>query len=155
MSAIEHLSTCRYDNKIMIDNLTIMIKPLNYRTVTDFNLRNFELRRHLAQLTVVESEEDRKKIVSEIYEKLAVIQTDSYIASIDSVQAPEGVVDERQYIVEWIMNSEKSIFQLIKDQIEKNNKTWRIPDSHVKCTECGHEADVGVEIDQTNFFVNA
>jgi hypothetical protein len=155
MSLIDHFSKCKYDNKVTIDDLIILIRPLNYRTMTEFNLKNFELQRQLRQSLNLEDEDTKSKIIAELYEKLAVIQNESYIASIESVQAPQTVVNEREFIAEWIINSEKSMFDAIKQQIEKNNQAWRVPDMKVKCESCEHESNIAVQMDQSNFFVDA
>jgi len=155
MSLIDHFSKCKYDNKVTIDELTISIRPLDYKTMTEFNLKNFELQRQLRQSLNLEDEDAKSKIIAELYEKLAIIQNESYIASIESVQAPQTVVDERAFIAEWIINSEKSMFDAIKQQIEKNNQTWRVPDMQVKCESCEHDSAVAIQMDQSNFFVDA
>jgi hypothetical protein len=155
MSLIDHFSKCKYDNKVSIDELTISIRPLDYKTMTEFNLKNFELQRQLRQSLNLEDEDAKSKIIAELYEKLAIIQNESYIASIESVQAPQTVVDERAFIAEWIINSEKSMFDAIKQQIEKNNQTWRVPDMQVKCESCEHDSAVAIQMDQSNFFVDA
>ena len=153
MTLVDHFSNCKYDNRVSVEELTIFIRPLDYKSMTDFNLKNFELQRQLRQALAIEDEDAKNKIIAELYEKLAVIQNESYIASIDSVQAPTGVVNEREYITEWIVNSEKSMFDAIKAQIDKNNQTWRVPDMQVKCDSCDHESSVAIQMDQSNFFV--
>lgn len=153
MTLVDHFSNCKYDNRVSVEELTIFIRPLDYKSMTDFNLKNFELQRQLRQALTIEDEDAKNKIIAELYEKLAVIQNESYIASIDSVQAPTGVVNEREYITEWIVNSEKSMFDAIKAQIDKNNQTWRVPDMQVKCDSCDHESSVAIQMDQSNFFV--
>jgi hypothetical protein len=155
MRLIDHFTNCHYDNKIVVGDLTILIRPLDYKTMTDYNLRNFELQRQLKQSFDLEDEELRLKIISEMYEKLSVIQNETYIASIETIQVPDGVVNEREFIAEWVANSEKSMFDSIKQQIEKNNKTWSIPDMDVKCESCGHETSISIQMDQSNFFVSA
>jgi len=155
MKIVEHFTHCHYDNKVVLKDLTIFIRPLNYKTVTEFSLRNFELQRQLSQSINLESDEEKSKLFTEIYEKLSVIQNDSYIASIDSVQAPDTVVDERAWIAEWIENSEKSIFEAIKEQIDKNNKTWSVPEMDVTCQSCSKENRISIQLDQSNFFVGA
>jgi hypothetical protein len=155
MNIVDHFGKCRYDNKIIIGDLTILVRPLDYKTMTDFNLRNFELQRQLKQSFELEDEEARLKIISDMYEKLSIIQNETYIASIETIQVPAGVVNERNFIEEWVVNSEKSMFDSIKKQIEKNNKSWSIPDMTVKCESCGHESNISIQMDQSNFFVNA
>jgi hypothetical protein len=155
MNLINHFNSCKYDNKVVIDDLTIFIRPLDYKKMTEFNIKNFELQRQLRQILDLEDEDAKNKMISELYEKLAVIQNESYIESIESVQAPLGVVNEREYITEWIINSEKSMFDSITSQIETNNQTWRVPNMDVKCEACEHESAVAIQMDQSNFFVGA
>jgi hypothetical protein len=152
MKVIDHFTQCHYDNKVVLKELTILIRPLNYKTMTEFSIRNFELQRQLSQGIGLEDDEAKSKLFTEIYEKLSVIQNDSYIASIDSVQAPDAVVDERAWIAEWVLNSEKSIFESIKEQIDKNNKTWAVPDMTVSCQSCSKENTISIQLDQSNFF---
>jgi hypothetical protein len=150
---VNHLSNCRYENKIVYDGLTIFIRPLNYRSVTEFNLRNFELQKQMQHSLTLTDEAEQSKAIAELYDRLAIIQNDSYIASIDSVQAPEGTVNEKEWISEWIANSEKNLFNAIKQQIEKNNDIWRVPEVDVECKECGHTHKAAIQLDQSNFFV--
>jgi rubrerythrin len=155
MRLVDHLTQCKYENKVVVDELTIFIRPLSYRIITDFSIKSFELQKYLQQSLQIENEDERTTALAEMYNKMADSQKESYIASIDSVQAPEGVVDERAYIAEWIQNSEKSMFDAIKEQIDKNNNSWRIPDMEVECKECGHKHATSIQMDQANFFVGA
>lgn len=155
MRLVDHLTQCDYDNKIVLDELTVFIRPLSYKIATSFAIKTFELQKYLQQSLQIENEDERTAALAEMYNKMADNQKESYIASIDSVQAPEGVVDERSYIAEWIQNSEKVIFDAIKAQIDKNNNIWRIPDMPVECKECGHKHTTAIQMDQANFFVGA
>jgi hypothetical protein len=155
MRLVDHLTQCNYDNKVVVDELTVFIRPLSYRTLTDFSIKSFELQKYLQQSLQIEDEDQRTSALAEMYNKMANSQKESYIASIDSVQAPEGVVDEKTYITEWIQNSEKSMFDAIKEKIDKNNNAWRIPDLEVECKACGHKHSTSIQMDQSNFFVGA
>jgi hypothetical protein len=155
MRLVDHFTQCEYDNKIVVDELTVFIRPLSYKTMTDFSIKTFELQKYLQPSLQIENEDERTTALAEMYSKMADSQKASYIESIDSVQAPEGVVDERAYITEWIINSEKVIFDAIKAQIDKNNNVWRIPDMEVECKECGHKHSTSIQMDQSNFFVGA
>ena len=155
MKIVDHFSKCQYDNKIVIGDLTILVRPLDYKTMTEFNLRNFELQRQLKQSFDLEDEDARLKIIADMYEKLSVIQNETYIASIETIQVPDAVVNEREFIAEWVINSEKKMFDSIKQQIEKNNKSWAIPDMTVKCESCEHESVISIQMDQSNFFASA
>lgn len=152
MTIIEHFNGCNYDGKVVLKDLTVYIRPLTYKIMTQFNIKNFELQSQLRQALDLQDEDAKKRVIAELYEKLAELQNESYLESVDRVEAPEGTVDERAYILEWLQNSEKSIFTAIKEQIDINNKAWRIPDMPVECSDCGTRTDLQIELDQASFF---
>jgi hypothetical protein len=55
-------------------------------------------------------------------------------------------------IAEWLANCDKDFFQEIKKRIEKSRDQWSLPKQHVKCSSCGHEGDIDVTLDPSNFF---
>jgi hypothetical protein len=152
---VEHFDRCQYDNTINLGDLTVKIRPLNYRQITDYNLKNFALQRQLAQGLERDSEEEKTKIVNMLFNQLADIQAEIYLEGVDSVDIPEGAVDRKEYIKEWLANSEKSIYDAIKEQIEKNRQLWKLPSHKVKCPECGGAAEFDVDLDQAGFFGRA
>lgn len=152
---IEHFDRCQYDNTINLGELTVKIRPLNYRQITDYNLKNFALQRQLAQGLERDSEEEKQRIVNGLFNQLADIQAEIYLEGVDSVEVPEGAVDRKEYIKEWLANSEKSIYDAIKEQIEKNRKVWKVPAQNVECPECGTASEFDVDLDQASFFGRA
>ena len=77
------------------------------------------------------------------------------IAGIEQVETPEGTVTEHAFIREWIENADKTIFDAVRTQVNRNSETWRIPETHVKCETCGAENKFGIELDQSSFFAGA
>ena len=151
---IDHFMGCKYENKIVIDDLIIKTKPLTYRQFTFLNLKNFELQQKLRQSELLESKEEQQLIINELWIELANTQKDLFIYSIESVQTPEITVTELGFIVEWIENCEKRIIDEIKKQIDNTRKQWSIPAYKIIC-ECGTEASISIDLDYSNFFVKA
>lgn len=149
---VEHFDRCQYDNTVELGDLTVKVRPLNYRQITDYNLKNFALQRQLAQGLERESEEEKQKIINGLFNQLADIQAELYLEGVDSVEVPEGTVDRKEYIKEWLANSEKSIYEAIKNQIEKNRNVWKLPQQQVTCPECGTDSSFEVDLDQSGFF---
>lgn len=152
---IEHFDSCVYDNTIKIDQLTIKLQPLTYKQIADYNLKSFALQRQLAQGLATNTDEEQQKLVSQLFQQLADLQSGVFLQGIESVDVPEGVVNKQEYIKEWLANTEKSVFDAIREQIEKNRKIWKLPTNKVVCPDCGTEGEFEVELDQSNFFVNA
>lgn len=152
---VEHYGHCKYNNKLELDNITIITQPLDYKQTTDYNMAMFVIQQKLNQIELMQTEEEKVKFYQGIFEELAELQNDLYFNSIERIEIPGQVVEEREYILEWLKNCDKSIFDLVRNHIESNKKDWELPPHPVKCTECETESSVVIELDQTNFFVSA
>jgi hypothetical protein len=154
---IDFFSNCKYDNKIVLKDIVIKTQPLTYKQSTNFALRNFGLQQQLAQADRVEDKEEQQKIINRLFQDLAAMQNDLYWLSIESVEVGTTVVNEREYIREWILNCDSEIFDQVKQQIEKNKEVWTTPNYDVQCenAECKSQNKIRVDLDQSNFFVRA
>ena len=70
----------------------------------------------------------------------------------ETVTVENTVVNEKEYIGEWLKNVERSVFSTIKKKIEENKDVWEIPTTPVKCAECGTDNTVQLSLDQSSFF---
>jgi len=152
---VQHFAKVEYDNTIPLKDITIRTRPLDYRTWTEFQKRNFTLQRQVFQVSSLEDEEERQRQIASLYVMLADIQRESLLAQIDEVQIPETTVNQREFIQEWLANSEQAIYDGLKAQIEKNRKAGEVPDLKVECPECHTHHEVVVNMDQSSFFANA
>lgn len=152
---LDHFNTCKFDNKVVVDDLVIKLRPLNYKKVTDFNLENFGIQKRLFQAVSIENEEEKNAILNEVYKDVGILQNKILIASIEEVETPDSVVKERAYIKEWLENSDKTVVDAIKEKVDQNNESWKVPDVPIKCENCGTEDVLTISLDQSNFFAKA
>lgn len=148
---VEYFSNLKYDASIPIGEITVNIKPLSYEEMTSFSVENFKLQRLLFQ-TADMTEEQQQEHLNGIYEKLAELQVDLFMLSIASVATPDGIVEDKEMIREWLRNADRPIYNTIKEQLEKNKETWSIPKQSISCTECGTDDTIEITMDQANFF---
>lgn len=153
-TVVDHFAKCKYDNIINYNGLIIKLQPLTYKQTTDFSIRNMRLQQHLAAAST-KTEDEQKQIVGELFKDLGSLQNDIYSASIESVDTGTVVVTEPNFIFEWLTNCDRDVFDKIRDQFNKNKEVWRVPDVKVKCTNCGHETELSIDLDQSNFFAPA
>jgi len=149
---IDHFSSVTYDGKIVLKELIIKLQPLNYRQSTDFNLKNFRLQQKIRQTEAIEDQTEQQRLINRLFEELSVIQNELYKASVESVEANNKVVTERAFINEWLDNCDKEVYDSIKKHIEESRDKWKAPTYPVKCDTCDTEANLFVELDQSNFF---
>lgn len=152
---LDHFNRCTFDSKLVFSDLTIKLKPLTYKEATAFNLENFAFQKRLTQAVEIQDEEIKQKHIADIFKEVGELQNRVFMAGVESVETPHGVVTERAYIKEWLENADKVLFDKLKEHINKNNEVWRIPENHIKCDNCGHEDNFRIELDQSSFFVNA
>jgi hypothetical protein len=152
---IEHFTTAHFNNKLVLDDLVINMKPLTYSQSNEFGLKNFQLQQKLSQANRIENEEEQQKILNSLFDDLGRMQNELYSLSIDSVQTDKVNVTERAYINEWLENCDREIFARIKEQFEKNRDAWMIPTFPIECDECQGKDELTITMDQTSFFGQA
>jgi hypothetical protein len=152
---LEHFTQCSFDSDVVVGDLKIKIKPLTYKQATEFNLENFALQKRLNQIVELTTGDERTTLMTDIFNELGLLQNKITVSSIQQVETPTGVVTEYSFIKEWLDNCDKTIFDAIKETINKNSDAWRVPDQKIKCDSCGHEDAIAVELDQANFFAGA
>ena len=86
---------------------------------------------------------------------LRALQVEVYSANIDTIEVGTTVVNERSFINEWLVNTEKSTFDQIKEHIDKNTKLWDTPPQVAQCENCGKENTLLIALDHSSFFANA
>ena len=152
---IEHFAHVSYDNKVVLKDVVVQIRPLTYRQVTEFSLRNFQLQQQLQQAGKLEDEGERKKSTAELYTQFALLQTEVYSAGIESIQVGGTNVEERAYIDEWLNNTETSVFEKIKEKIDENRDNWKTPGQTATCQNCEQQNTLNIDLDYANFFATA
>ena len=149
----EHYSQCKYENKLVLDQLVIKTQPLTYKQSTHYMTENFKIQQKLRQIELVEDLEEQQREYQDVFAMVAELQKSLYIDSVESVEAGNTVVTERAYIIEWMMNCDQHVFERIKKHIETNQEAWRMPLFPVECGSCQNQIELRIELDQSNFFV--
>jgi hypothetical protein len=149
---LEQYQSKNFSNRLKIDDLTIVFKPLTYEETTKFGLENFKLQKMLGQITEATTDEDKQKYIDEIYGRLADIQVAVFLSSIESIHTETEIVSDREFIKEWLSNTISDNYKKIKSKIEELRSEWSIPPVNVLCEDCGTEDSLEIIMDQSNFF---
>jgi hypothetical protein len=154
---VEHYTSCKYDNTLVLKDLVIKTQPLTYKQRTEFNIKNFQLQQKLTQIEKIEDSTEQQEHYVSLFNELAGVQKELYSASIESVEVGTSVVTERSFIDEWMNNCDGEVFDAIKSHIEANQIKWTMPLFPIVCVNdaCKHEMNLSIELDYANFFVKA
>lgn len=151
-SILDHFSNLKFTNNVKInDELSIKIRPLQYAELTHFSIENFKLQKMLIQIADM-PEDDRQAKINEIYDMLTDIQIQLFLTSIENIQIPGQVVEDKAYIEEWLRNSDRVSYDSIKKKLEANREEWDMPKHPITCASCGHQDEIQITLDQSSFF---
>lgn len=149
---LDYFGNLKFINTIPIsDSLLIKIRPLQYEEMNYFAIENFKLQKTLMQIAGLADDEKQKQI-DQIYKDLSELQLQLFLTTIESVQAESMSVVEKAFIEDWLRNTERETYQLIKIKLEENKDAWNMPEQIVQCASCNAENSIIVSIDQSNFF---
>ncbi len=154
-AVVDYFGTCVYENTLVMQDLTVTTRPLNYRQSSQFSIKNFETQQRLKQLADITDSEERKAAMDGLFAEVAGLRNEVLSLAIESVNTGSTVVTERQYIREWLDNADASVVKAISEHVEANKDRWMTPKQHVKCDHCEHEQDIFIDLDQSNFFEKA
>jgi hypothetical protein len=152
---LEYFLNLEYETEIIIGPLLVTVRPLNYKEVTEINIKTFSLRKQLYQAAGTDSDEERNKQLNEIYQKIAEMTSLGFKKAIASVESDDNQVTDQSMIEEWIKNSDKEFFDKIKSHLETLADKWKLQPQKVKCSECETENTVSMGMDNSDFFVKA
>jgi hypothetical protein len=143
------------------DQLTVFVRPLNYKQITATALQTFETQR-IMQIANNETmtEDDKLKMFKESFNRL----TDSTIgmigASIYRVDTIAGSTEDPDYIKEFVDNMDKDMFNKIQDHLETLREQNTVKPIHVPVSEdmkaqgiTGETVEIPLVFDASTFFV--
>lgn len=149
---LDYFNSIKFTNTVPIfENLIIKIRPLQYEEMSYFSIENFKLQKTLSQVNDLKDEE-RQRQIDQIYANLSELQLQLFLTVIENVQVDGQMVAEKSHIEEWLRNTDRESYKLIKEKLEQNKEVWDMPPQKVSCANCGTENTVTVTMDQSSFF---
>ena len=142
-----------YNTDIVVDPLTVHVRPYTYKEVTKTALKSMEQQR-IFQVINDDTLSDEIKLekFGASFLKLTELTVDVIADCITSIDAPDGSVSDKAMIKEFIANCSKDIFQKIQDHVIQMKELIEFKAQDVTCGECSKPFSLPVTMDQSNFF---
>ena len=139
--------------------LTIHVKPINYKVMTESALKTFETQKLLETASSSMAEEDKLKTFNESFQKLNDITIGIVNQSVYAIETSDGATDNAKHIKEFMENADKDIFDTVRNHIDELRKHNSLGPMTIEVTpemkEQGIEAEkieVPLVFDPTVFF---
>lgn len=151
---ITRIGTPNYNETIVIDNLTIKFKPLNYLQSNSNNIVKFEEQRIIDLLNREDMDPEARKAQFDVHIKKIVDSNTNIIAqSTESITTESGeIVTDQQFITEFYFNASNKVMKQVQIKLQDIAKTSNLPPARVMCEECEKTYDVEITFDYGNFF---
>ena len=114
-----------WDDHVRIDDdLTIYVKPLTYKHMTQVSIKSFETQR-IMNVVNDESISDEKKLemFNTSFTNLTQITLDLMAEAIYKIQTPNDEVTDPRFIKEFLNNADKGIFEAVRKHLDMLKNT--------------------------------
>lgn len=143
------------------DELTIFVKPVNYKQITKMSIQNFETQKILQVVNDDNlNEEEKINVFKESFSKLSAITIGIVADSIFKIDSSQGSTEDPKFIQEFIYNVDKNIFNKVQEHLENLRDQNAIRPVIVPVTEelraqgfTGETVEVPLTFDAASFFV--
>lgn len=143
----------KYDEPLILQELSFKFKPLAYKQINRINQTQFEIQTVVMGLDNIEDENLRKQKSNETMQKLNDLSVSLVSETIESITTPSAVVTEKEFIVDFLKNCEKQTFEALRSYAVKMRESSEIKPLKMKCIHCQHDYDQSLILNPTDFFV--
>jgi hypothetical protein len=101
------------------ENLTILVKPLTYKHMTQVSIKSFETNRILSMVNDDSlSDEKKLELFNNSFANLTQITIDLMSESVYKIITPDTEVTESRFIKEFLANADKDVFDILKKHLD-------------------------------------
>jgi hypothetical protein len=159
---LEGINTKPMNTKCQLDNgLKVICKPNNYQQLSLIRRSTFEKQR-LARTINDAKLDDREKQdeFNKIFKSLTEINVESLTNNVDAIETPEGTVNDKTSISEFINNIQLKHVTVIREQLDEMAELGKIPPITVPSPEediekgAPKEYTVPILFDNSDFFAS-
>jgi hypothetical protein len=149
------------DQCTLQDGLTIQVKPLTYRQITESQLKTFEQQRIYAQVSQSQmTAEEKTRRFTESFKILSELNMSLLISNIEKITLPSGEsVNDKEQIKQFVQNADAKTIKELENKLADIRQQGSIKPVRIKATEeqikAGAPAtyEVPITFDNANFFV--
>ena len=100
------------------------------------------------------SDEDKLKNLKEVMTVINNTTMDTVARSIATIKTPTAMVNEYEYISDYLRNCDSKTFNQIRDHVIKQREVSEIKPLNISCGSCKHEYKQSFTLDLASFFDN-
>ena len=155
-SALDGMKAPDYQKNIVYRDIEIYFKPMTYQNLNDNNKKQFDEQRLMQSIeTIDQPDEEKINLLTQALKKITEITVEALGQSIAAIKTPTALVTETNFILEFLKNCDRSLFNQIRDHIVSQKALGELQPLVIKCPECSKEYTQLLTLDMSNFFAPA
>jgi hypothetical protein len=155
-SVLEQLRCPHYEHSLNHGDLEIQFRPMTFRQQNASNVEQFENQRMIRIIPDSDLTEDEKlQQMTQVMKNITRLTVRALTDSIASIRTPGALVTDSEHIQEFLTHCDRTVFGSIRDRAVELRADTELKPLSLKCTNCGHEYQQQISLDQANFFGDA
>jgi len=138
-----------------IGDLTVNLRPLDYKTTTKFNMQQYQLEKTIANLNQSElTTEERDSKIGELLLESSKLNLLIAVSHIVSIEADGEAESNSETIYNFISENDSEFYGSLKENIKTLTDRWKLPNIDVQCAngECQVLYPTKLNMDYSSFF---
>jgi hypothetical protein len=160
-TVLDDLLLGEFKNKLIVNNMTVNLRPINYKEFTENSIKTFEEQR-IINVVNDEKLDDQTKVnmFHKSFRKLTDITINMVGRSVVSIEVDNQMVTDPSHISEFIANADKNFYNAVIEHVTKQRESFAIKPMKIDSTPEDIKAgapkqfEVPVTFDQSNFFAS-
>jgi hypothetical protein len=153
---LNQMKTPDYTKKVEHGDLEIIFRPMTYEEQNQNNLEQYEQQRMISMIPASDLPDEEKILrMAEVMKNITKLTVRALKTSIAAVRTPSATVTDTDHIEEFLSNCDRTVFNIVREQVIALRQANELKPLSLECTECGTKYDQQLSLDMANFFVPA
>jgi hypothetical protein len=155
-TVLDNIKAPNYSEPIKQGEIEIYFKPMTYKNLSENNKVQYDEQRIFQNMSDTSSMDVTKmSAISEALKKITEITVTALTQSILTIKTPTAMVNEPEFISDFMRNCDRTIFNKIQEYVIENKTKAEMQPITIKCNSCQHDYSQNVTLDMSSFFVPA
>jgi len=156
-SSLDLLKPGEYEKPFVHSDMEIYFRPMTYKVLNQNSQLQYEEQRALQSIAQASeaATEAQSQTISLVLAKITDMTVKALAQSIAAIRTPTSIVTDLQQIEEFLKNTDRRLFNQIRDRIIALKSAGELKPLKVECTSCSHQYEQGFTMDMSSFFESA
>ena len=141
-----------YDEEFSIGELTFKFRPLRYREMNEASINQLEVQKVFAMLDNEPNNDIKLKKSQDALKAITELTMIVLSKTIEFIKTPNTVVDNPEFIYDFLKNCDKNIYLQLRDYNAKLKANTEIKPLNVTCVACEHKYTQPFTLNASDFF---